>query len=75
MGSPERVETFGVWQLIINKATSVLTFLMVFVIQNTQNRDGTTIQTKLDELRKVAAAFCSIARIHWTPPSKEDIAG
>ncbi len=38
------------WQLVINTATSVLTFLMVFVIQNTQNRDGTAIQAKLDEL-------------------------
>ena len=43
------------WQLVINTATSVLTFLMVFVIQNTQNRDGTAIQAKLDELRTSAA--------------------
>src|ERR1700720_2553756 len=38
------------WQLVINNATSVLTFLMVFIIQNTQNRDGAAIQAKLDEL-------------------------
>ncbi len=44
------------WQLIINTGTSVLTFLMVFVIQNTQNRDGAAIQAKLDELILVGAA-------------------
>jgi low affinity Fe/Cu permease len=44
------------WQLIINTATSVLTFLMVFVIQNTQNRDGAAIQAKLDELIRTSSA-------------------
>jgi low affinity Fe/Cu permease len=45
------------WQLVINTATTVLTFLAVFLIQNTQNRDGLAIQLKLDELiRAVAAA-------------------
>ncbi len=38
------------WQLIINTSTTILTFLMVFVIQNTQNRDTAAIQIKLDEL-------------------------
>jgi low affinity Fe/Cu permease len=38
------------WQLVINTATTIVTFLMVFVIQNTQNRDGEAIQVKLDEL-------------------------
>src|SRR5260221_4887639 len=38
------------WQLIINTATTIITFLMVFVIQNTQNRDTEAIQVKLDEL-------------------------
>jgi low affinity Fe/Cu permease len=38
------------WQLIINTGTTIVTFLMVFVIQNTQNRDGAALQTKLDEL-------------------------
>ena len=38
------------WQLVINTGTTIITFLMVFLIQNTQNRDGLAIQTKLDEL-------------------------
>lgn len=38
------------WQLVINTATTVVTFLMVFLIQNSQNRDGKAMQLKLDEL-------------------------
>ena len=38
------------WQLVINTATTIVTFLMVFVIQNTQNRDTEAMQIKLDEL-------------------------
>lgn len=38
------------WQLVINTGTTIVTFLMVFVIQNTQNRDGRAMQIKLDEL-------------------------
>jgi low affinity Fe/Cu permease len=38
------------WQLVINTGTTIVTFLMVFLIQNTQNRDGIAIQAKLDEL-------------------------
>jgi low affinity Fe/Cu permease len=38
------------WQLVINTGTTVITFLMVFLIQNTQNRDGAAMQAKLDEL-------------------------
>ena len=38
------------WQLVINTGTTILTFLMVFVIQNTQNRDTRALQIKLDEL-------------------------
>jgi low affinity Fe/Cu permease len=44
------------WQLIINTGTTIVTFLMVFLIQNTQNRDGAAIQTKLDELIRTSAA-------------------
>ena len=40
------------WQLIINTATTIVTFLMVFLIQNTQNRDARAIHLKLDELLK-----------------------
>ena len=38
------------WQLFINTGTTIVTFLMVFLIQNTQNRDGAALQAKLDEL-------------------------
>lgn len=38
------------WQLVINTSTTIITFLMVFLIQNTQNRDGEAVQIKLDEL-------------------------
>jgi low affinity Fe/Cu permease len=38
------------WQLVVNTATTIVTFLMVFLIQNTQNRDTEAIQLKLDEL-------------------------
>ncbi|MBB5686841.1 low affinity iron permease family protein [Sphingobium boeckii] len=38
------------WQLVINTSTTIITFLMVFLIQNAQNRDASAIQAKLDEL-------------------------
>jgi low affinity Fe/Cu permease len=38
------------WQLVINTSTTIVTFLMVFLIQNTQNRDSEAVQIKLDEL-------------------------
>jgi low affinity Fe/Cu permease len=44
------------WQLVINTGTTIVTFLMVFLIQNTQNRDGAAIQVKLDELIRSSAA-------------------
>lgn len=44
------------WQLIINTATTISTFLMVFLIQNTQNRDGRAVHLKLDELIKASRA-------------------
>jgi low affinity Fe/Cu permease len=43
------------WQLIINTGTTIVTFLMVFLIQNTQNRDATAMHLKLDELIRAVA--------------------
>ncbi|MGA9321512.1 MAG: low affinity iron permease family protein [Xanthobacteraceae bacterium] len=51
------------WQLIINTSTTIITFLMVFVIQNTQNRDGAAIQAELDQLIRVSAARNSLIGI------------
>src|SRR3954467_11006408 len=45
------------WQLVVNTATTIVTFLMVFLIQNSQNRDAAAMQAKLDEmLRAIEAA-------------------
>lgn len=43
------------WQLVINTGTTIVTFLMVFLIQNAQNRDASAIQAKLDELIRAVA--------------------
>ena len=54
------------WQLVINTGTTIVTFLMVFLIQNTQNRDGEAVQTKLDELILTSEAendFIGIERL------------
>ena len=52
------------WQLVVNTATTVVTFLMVFLIQNTQNRDAKAIHLKLDELlRGVQGARTGLVRL------------
>jgi low affinity Fe/Cu permease len=62
------------WQLVINTGTTIVTFLMVFLIQNSQNRDGAAIQVKLDELIRVSAAHNSFVGIeHLTDDELEDI--
>lgn len=60
------------WQLVINTGTTIVTFLMVFLIQNSQNRDSTAIQLKLDELIR-AVASASDRLIDVEDDSAEDL--
>ena len=56
------------WQLVINTGTTIVTFLMVFLIQNTQNRDAKAIHLKLDELLRASRhAHTSLAALEDLP--------
>jgi low affinity Fe/Cu permease len=62
------------WQLIINTGTTIVTFLMVFLIQNTQNRDNAALQAKLDELIRVSKGKNEFIGIeHLSDKELEDI--
>lgn len=58
------------WQLIMNTVSSIVTFLMVFLIQNTQNRDSAALQLKLDELIRANAAPKDLVGIEEKPESE-----
>ncbi|HEX7110295.1 MAG TPA: low affinity iron permease family protein, partial [Aestuariivirga sp.] len=62
------------WQMVVNTATTIATFLMVFVIQNSQNRDGLALQIKLDEIiRALGPAQISFIDLEDRPQEELDL--
>lgn len=62
------------WQLVINTGTTIVTFLMVFLIQNTQNRDARAVHLKLDELLKAArGARNSLVNVEEIPDDQLEV--
>jgi low affinity Fe/Cu permease len=60
------------WQLVMNSWTNVVTFLMVFLIQNSQNRDSSALQAKIDELIRSSAARNTFVGIEQLTPEEID---
>jgi low affinity Fe/Cu permease len=61
------------WQLVINTGTTIITFLMVFLIQNTQNRDSAALHAKMDELIRSSAAQNAFIGIEHLPEEEVDV--
>lgn len=63
------------WQLVINTSTTIITYLLVFLIQSTQNRDNAAVHLKLDEIiRALPQARTDLVRHHIETASDEEIA-
>jgi low affinity Fe/Cu permease len=61
------------WQLVINTGTTIITFLMVFLIQNTQNRDSAALHAKIDELIRSSAAQNAFIGIEHLPEEEVNV--